>query len=122
MLLVEYNVVTEVTNIEDEFSAEEMDEHKPVYYYVMNNGCVEEHTLVFEKSDIGMKSHLKPFFIKAKVDNHGVNKVLVDIGASVNLIPHSLLTNIEKFDNDLKPHTIILSNYEGNTGHFLGAI
>lgn len=42
MFPVEYDVVNEVTDAEEEFSTEEMADHKLVYYYVMNNGCVEE--------------------------------------------------------------------------------
>jgi hypothetical protein len=56
------------------------------------------------------------------VDEIGINKVLVDGGAVVNLMPQSLLKRIGKTDKDLKPHNVILSNYEGTTGHFLGAL
>lgn len=84
VLHVEYDVVTEVTNAKEEYYAEDLDEHKPYCYYVMKNGCVENHNGVFEKPYLGMKSHLKPVFIKEKIDNHGVNKVLVDSGAAVN--------------------------------------
>lgn len=42
MFLVEYDMVNEVTDAEEEFSIEEMADHKLVYYYAMNNGCVEE--------------------------------------------------------------------------------
>lgn len=49
-----------------------------------------------------MNSHSRPLFIKAKVDNFGVNKVLVDSGGVVNLMPYSLLRKIGKFDTDLR--------------------
>lgn len=52
----------------------------------MNNGSVDKHNSVFEKLHLGMESHLNPLFIKEKVDNYDVNKVLVDIGAMVNLM------------------------------------
>jgi hypothetical protein len=55
-----------------------------------------------------MKSHLKPLFIQVKVDDTRVNKVLVDNGAAVNLMPPSLLKRIGKCDADLKPHNIFL--------------
>jgi len=48
--------------------------HKPICYYVMNNGCVEGHQAMFEKHDHHMKSHLKPLFIQAKINNIGVKK------------------------------------------------
>jgi hypothetical protein len=34
----------------------------------MNNGCVEEQSASFEKPDLGMKGHLKPLFIRAKIE------------------------------------------------------
>lgn len=76
MFPIEYDVVTEVTYAEEEFSTEEMADHRLVCYYVINNGCIEGQNIVFKNPDLGMKSHLKPLFIKAKVDTYGVNKVL----------------------------------------------
>ena len=69
-----------------------------------------------------MQNHLKPLYVQAKVNGVGINKVLVDGGATVNLMPQGLLKKIGKFDTDLRPHNIVLSNYEGKTGHSLGAI
>jgi len=43
-----------------------------------------------------MKGHLKPLSIQAKVDDIGVNQVLVDGGVVVNLMPQSLLKKIGK--------------------------
>lgn len=75
VLPIEYNMVTKVTNTKEEYSVENISEHKLVCYYVMNDCCVEEHNVVFEKPDIGIKSHLKSLFIKAKIDKFGVNKI-----------------------------------------------
>jgi hypothetical protein len=122
ILPIEYDVPSEVTDEEDDFEGSEMANHKPVCYYVMGNGCVEEQQAVFEKPHEGMKNHLKPLFTRAKVNNVGVNKVLIYGGAVVNLMPHSLLRKIDKFNTDLHTHNIVLSNYEGKTGHSMGAI
>jgi len=81
-------------------------------YFVKNNGSEEDRKAIFEKPDDLMKNHLNPLFIQAKVDEIGINKVLVDSGAAVNLMPQSLLKRIGKIDKDLKPHNIIMSNYE----------
>ncbi|MCI50859.1 hypothetical protein A2U01_0072103, partial [Trifolium medium] len=70
----------------------------------------------------GMKNHLKPLFIRAKVNNVGVGNVLVDGGAAVNLMPHFMLRKLGKFDTDLHTHNIVLSNYEGKTDHSMRAI
>jgi hypothetical protein len=89
----------------------------------MNNGCVEEQQAIFEKPDERMKIHLKRFFIQAKIDNIGVNKVLIDGGAAVNLMPHSMLRKIGKFDTNMSPHNIVLSNYyDGKISFSMGAI
>lgn len=79
----------------------------------MNNGCVEEENVSFERTDKDMKNHFKPLFVKAKVDEVGVNKMLVDGGAIVNLMPHILLKKIGKFNTDLRPHNMVLSNHKG---------
>ena len=70
-----------------------------------------------------MKNYLKPLFIQAKVDEVGINKVLVNSGGvAVNLMPQFLLKRIGKPDKELKPHNIIISNYEGKVDHSLGAL
>lgn len=88
----------------------------------MNNENVKEQNAFFEKPGLGIKIHLKPFFIKVKVDNFCVNKVLLDCGTTINLMPHSLLRKTGKFYTDLRPHNMVLSNYEDKTDHSLGAI
>ncbi|MCI31552.1 hypothetical protein A2U01_0052764, partial [Trifolium medium] len=102
----EYDVWYEITDREEEFEEPPFADFKPVCYYVMDNGCVEEQQAIFEKPDEGMKNHLKPLFVRAKVNNVGVNKVLIDGGAAVNLMPHSLLNKIGKYDTDLHSHNI----------------
>ncbi|KAK2384605.1 hypothetical protein QL285_071934 [Trifolium repens] len=117
----EFDVCSEITDEEEE-SGMQMALHRPVCYYVMSNGALEDQMATFERPDEGMKSHLKPLFIQAKVNNVGINKVLIDGGAAVNLMPKFLLKKIGKSLVDLHPHNIVLSNYEGETGFSLGAI
>jgi len=77
---------------------------------------------VFEHPDVSMRLDLKPLFIQVKINGMGVNKVLVDGGATINLPPQSFLKKIGLFDSDLKPHNVILINYEGTIGNSLGAV
>jgi len=121
VLPIEYDVPSEVSDVESDFT-EEMAIHRPLCYYVMNNGCVEDQHVLFERSVVSMRLHLKPLFVQAKINGVGVNKVLVDGGATVNLLPQSFLKKIGLFDSDLKPHNVVLTNYEGTTGNFLGAV
>jgi hypothetical protein len=118
----EFDVQYEVTELEEDFDQLNLADPKPTCYYVMNNGCIEEQQASLEKPDLGMKNHLTPLFIKAKVEGVGVNKVLIDEGVPVNLMPQSMLPKIGKNDSDLSAHNIVLSNYEGKTGYSMGAI
>jgi hypothetical protein len=77
---------------------------------------------IFEKPDEGMKNHLKLLFVRAKVNDVFVNKVLIDGGAPVNLMPYSLLNKIGKYDTNHHDHKIVLSKYEGKNCHSWGAI
>lgn len=62
----------------EEVDEAEMAKHKLACYYIMNNSCVEDQNAFFKSPDEGMKSHLKPLFIRGKVENIGVNKIMVD--------------------------------------------
>lgn len=60
--------------------------------------------MLFERPRDEMKIHLKPLFIREKVENTTMHKILVYGGAVVNLMPHFLLGKIGKFNTDLRPH------------------
>ena len=62
VLLIEYDVPLEVSDVESDFT-EEMAIHWPLCYYVMNNGYVEDQHAFFERPIDSMKLHLKPLFI-----------------------------------------------------------
>ena len=69
---------------------------------------------------MAMRSHLKPLLIMAKVEETAINKVLVDCGATVNIMPHHILKKIIKFDTDIRSHNVVLSDYEGSTKTTMG--
>ena len=100
----------------------EMARHKPLFYYIMNNGVLEEKNSFFERPDQSMKNHLKPLFIRGKVEGVGINNILVDGGEIVNLMPQFMLKRIGMFDTDIKSHNMVLSKYEGKIGHTLGVV
>src|ERR1043165_1354573 len=71
---------------------------------------------------MAMRSHLKPLLIRAKVEENSINKVLVDCGATVNIMPHHILKKIGKFNTDIRSHNVVLSDYEGRTKTTMGVI
>lgn len=64
MLPAEYYMVSEVSEIEEDFMPDETDGGKPLCYYVMKIDVVEEQKAMFEKPNPGMMYHLKPLFIR----------------------------------------------------------
>jgi len=99
-----------------------MEKYKPMCCYVTNYGYGNQQKASLEKPNDSMKIHHKPLFIQGKFDDIRVNKVLVDGGVAVNLMPQSLLKRIGKCDGDLKPNNIVLSNYKGKTGFSVGTL
>jgi len=122
ILPTEYDVISKVEESEEDYNPEDMEKYKFMCCYVTNFGYVNQQKAIFEKPNGSMRSHIKPLSIQAKVDEVRVNKVLVDGGAAVYLMPQSLLKKIGICDADLKPHNIILSNYEEKTRFSLGAL
>ncbi|WJX68287.1 hypothetical protein P8452_52674 [Trifolium repens] len=108
----EYDVQSEVTELETDFEQLDMADPKPICYYVMNNGCIEEQQATFERPNLGMKNHFIPLFIRAKVEGVGINKVLIDGGAAVNLMPLSMLPKIGKYDFESKANFNLLLGRE----------
>lgn len=117
----EYDQVMKVEEPEDTTEVE-MARHKPICYYVMSNGYVKEQNAFFKRPDEAMKNHLKLIFIRGKVENVGINKILVNGRAIVNLMPHFMLKKVGKDKTDTKPHNMVMSNYEGKVGTTMGVI
>ena len=72
----------------DEYDSvtKESKEHKPICYYVMNEGEKIETYAIYKRPTEAMKSHLKPLYIWAKVEDVGVNKVLTILIGELPLI------------------------------------
>lgn len=68
VLHAEYDMVSEVSEAEEDFMPDKTVGGKPLCYYVMNSGVVEEKKAMFERPNPGMMYHLKPLFIRAKIN------------------------------------------------------
>ena len=95
-------------------------DEKPLCYYVMNSGVVDEQNAVFEKPSPGMLCHFKPLSVRAKVDGMPMKFFFLDGGAVVNLMHYVLFKRMGKCGNNLRTHNMVLSNYEGETSNILG--
>ena len=66
--------------------------------------------------------HLKALYIKGFVDGKPMNTMLVDGGASVNLMPYTTFRRLGKGPRDLLETNMMLKDFGGNTSKTRGVI
>ena len=66
--------------------------------------------------------HLKALYMKGLVDRKPMSKMLVDGGASVNLMPYTTFCKLGKGPKDLLETNMMLRDFGGNTSKTRGAI
>ena len=66
--------------------------------------------------------YLKALYMKGLVDGKPMNKMLVDGGASVNLMPYTTFRKLGKGPEDLMETDMMLKDFGGNTSKTRGAI
>ena len=64
--------------------------------------------------------HLKALYIKGFVDGMPMNKMLVDGGASINLMPYTTFHKLGKGPGDLIETDKMLKDFGGNTSKIRG--
>lgn len=65
---------------------------------------------VFKRPNEVTKGHLRQFHIKTMVEGRMVNRVLVDRGVGINLLPKSMLRKLGKTANKLVKANIAVTN------------
>ena len=71
----------------------------------------EQGKIVFEKPTKKMTQHLKPLYIKVHIDGGLVNMVLVDNGATINIMYVSMLSKLAKIGKDLTPSDMVVNDF-----------
>jgi hypothetical protein len=69
--------------------------------------------VIFEKPREKNYKHLKALYLKVYINGHTVNKMLVDTGASVNIMPYSVLRRLGCSADDLIKTNVTLSDFIG---------
>ena len=64
--------------------------------------------------------HLKALYVKGLVDGKPMNKMLVDGGASVNLMPYTTFRKLGKGPGDLIETDMMLKDFVGNASKTQG--
>jgi hypothetical protein len=76
---------------------------------------------MFEKPD-NPGAHMKPLFIRGHLDRTPIGHMLVDGGASINILPLSLFKKLGHVESDLKRTNLSLSGFEGDPTEVKGII
>ena len=66
--------------------------------------------------------HLKALYVKGFVDGKPMSKILVDRGASINMMPYTTFRKLGKGPEDLIETTMMLKDFGGNVFKTKGAI
>ncbi|CAL8152342.1 unnamed protein product [Prunus armeniaca] len=74
---------------------------------------VAAEQLCFFKPTKEMANHLKPLFITANFRGTPIPKVMVNGGTTINLLPHKLLTKMDRTEKDLILTCLIVTNFAG---------
>ena len=76
------------------------------------------HQAIFDKPV--KHRHLKALYVRGFVDGKPMNKMLVDGGASVNLMPYTTFHKLGKGLGDLMETNMMLKDFGGNTSKTRG--
>jgi len=71
------------------------------------------YPIIFEKPKEKSYMHLKGLYLKGLIDGKPVNRMLVDTGAAVNLMPYSVLCWLGCFAADLIKTNVMLNDFNG---------
>jgi hypothetical protein len=66
--------------------------------------------------------HLKALYLKGYINGQPVNKMLVDTGAAVNIMPYSVLRRLGRSTGDLIKTNVTLSDFNGQTSEAQGVL
>jgi hypothetical protein len=78
--------------------------------------------VIFEKSRERNDKHLKALYLNGYISSHRVNKILVDTGAAVNIMPYSVLRRLACSTKDLIKTNVTLSDFNGQASEAQGIL
>jgi hypothetical protein len=78
--------------------------------------------VIFEKPRAKNYKHLKALYLKGYINGQPVNKMLVDTGAAVNIMPYSVLRQLGRSTGDLINSNVTLSDFNGQTSEAQGVL
>lgn len=110
---VEYEVNNEedTENLEDE------------WLFVENNMVtIFDNVAQFEQPTENEKKHLRPLHIKALIEGRPNNRVLVDEGAAINIVPRAILKRLGKYITNLILTNMVVTDFSDKVALTVGVI
>jgi hypothetical protein len=80
------------------------------------------HPIIFEKPKEKIYKHLKGLYLKGFINGKPVNRMLVDTGAAVNLMPYSVLRRLGRSYADLIKTNVMLNDFHGQPSEAMGVL
>lgn len=74
--------------------------------------CLGPKDVIFEKPDESSR-HMKPLYIKGHINGRPISRMLVDGGATVNLMPYSVFKKLGREDSELLKANLTLNGFTG---------
>jgi hypothetical protein len=78
--------------------------------------------VIFEKPQEKNYNHLKALYLKGYINGHPVNKMVVNTGAAVNIMPYSVLRRLGCSAEDLIKTNVTLSDFNGQASEAQGVL
>jgi hypothetical protein len=79
-------------------------------------------TVIFEMPREKNYKHLKALYLKGYINGHPVNKMFVNTGATVNIMPYSVLRQLGRSAEDLIKTNVTLSDLNGQASEAQGVL
>jgi hypothetical protein len=83
--------------------------------------CLSPKEVVFEKPEESSQ-HLKPLYIRGRIDGKPVSRMLIDGGAVANLMPYTVFKKLGREDDELVKTNLTLNGMGGNPMEARGVI
>ncbi|TQE06530.1 hypothetical protein C1H46_007772 [Malus baccata] len=77
---------------------------------------------LFPWSSSAKLHHLKPLYVTAHIEGYPVSKVFVDCGATVNIMPLSIMKALRRSNDELIPSGITMSSFVGDKSQTKGVL
>jgi hypothetical protein len=78
--------------------------------------------VIFEEPREKNYKHLKALYLKGYINGHPVNKMLVDTGATINIMPYSVLHRLGRSAEDLIKTNVTLNDFNGQASEAQGVL